>query len=247
MTNLVNMQEIQELFELGAHMGHKKSRLHPKAKKNVYKMVNGTSIIDLTKTVGQLKTAKDYLTKAAKDEKVILVVGTKKVASSFIREFCSENTIPFISSKWLPGLLTNFETLMKNVHKLTDLKEKEKSEEWETIIKHERTQMQKEMSKLERLYGGLVAIKKRPDILVVIDARKEKNAVGEAIAYKIPIVALIDTNSNPERIDYPILANDDAAGVVEKIMTELLNPFIKTKKEVKKETTKKEQAAEATA
>lgn len=227
MANQSNMQNIQELFDLGAHLGHKKSRLHPKAKKHVYKMINGTSIIDLTKTVDQLQTAKNFLDEAAKEGKVVLIVGTKKVASAFLREYCATNNLPYITSKWMPGLLTNFETLMKNVHKLADLKKKEETGDWNSIVKHERNKLSKEMVKLDKLYGGLLTLTKRPDIIVLVDARKEKNAVGEAQSYKIPIVALIDTNSNPEKIDYPVLANDDAAEVVQRIMTDLLSGYVK--------------------
>ncbi len=227
MANQSNTQDIQELFDLGAHLGHKKSRLHPKAKKHVYKIINGTSIIDLTKTVDQLSAAKNFLDESSKQGKTVLIVGTKKVASAFLREYCTKNNLPYITSKWLPGLLTNFETLMKNVHKLVDLRKKEETGDWNSVVKHERNKLSKEMVKLDKLYGGLLNLKKRPDIIVLVDARKEKNAVGEALAYKIPIVALIDTNSNPEKIDYPVLANDDAAEVVQHIMTDLLSGYVK--------------------
>ncbi len=229
MANQPDMQNVQDLFELGAHLGHKKSRLHPKAKKHVYKIINGTSIIDLTSTVAQLSVAIKFLEDAAKNDKVILVVGTKKVASAFLKEFCTANNLPHITSKWLPGLLTNFETLMKNVHKLADLKKQEQTGDWSTIVKHERTKLSKEMVKLEKLYGGLLTLAKRPDIIVLVDAKKEKNAVEEAHAYKIPLVALIDTNSNPENIDYPVMANDDASEVVKHIMQELLAGYTKNR------------------
>lgn len=234
MANQSNMENIQELFGLGAHLGHKKSRLHPKAKKHVYKIVNGTSIIDLTKTVDQLDAAKKFLIEAAKEEKSVLIVGTKKVASAFLREYCSANGMAYITSKWMPGLLTNFETLMKNVHKLADLKNQEATGNWNSMVKHERNKLAKEMVKLEKLYGGLLTLSKRPDVIVLVDARKEKNAVEEAHAYKIPIVALIDTNSNPEQITYPVLANDDAAEVVKHIMTDMLSGYVKNKKDTKK-------------
>lgn len=234
MANQSNMENIQELFGLGAHLGHKKSRLHPKAKKHVYKIVNGTSIIDLTKTVDQLEAAKKFLSEAAKQDKSVLIVGTKKVASAFLREYCSANGMAHITSKWMPGLLTNFETLMKNVHKLADLKNQEATGAWNAIVKHERNKLSKEMVKLEKLYGGLLTLSKRPDVIVLVDARKEKNAVEEAHAYKIPIVALIDTNSNPEQINYPVLANDDAAEVVKHIMTDMLSGYVKNKKDTSK-------------
>ena len=114
---------VEVLFEMGAHLGHNKSRLHPKARKNVYQIINKTSIIDLTKTVEQLDTAKKYLAQVALDGKSILVVGTKKTASAFTKEYCGAKNIAYISSKWLPGLLTNFKMIMKNVkHLANDLK-----------------------------------------------------------------------------------------------------------------------------
>jgi small subunit ribosomal protein S2 len=236
MANQLNVKDIEKLFELGAHLGHKKSRLDPKAKKNVYAIMNGTSIIDLTKTVEQLKKAKNFLVESKSEGKVLLVVGTKKVASPFIREYCTKQGLPYISSKWLPGLLTNFETLIKNVQKLKTLKTGRDTGEWESLVKHERVQLGKEISKLERLYGGLETLSKRPDVLVIIDAKKEKNALKEAQSYKIPVVSLLDTNSNPEKVDYPVVANDDSTQVIEYIMNELLTAYTEAKtKEIKEE------------
>ncbi|MFA9288503.1 MAG: 30S ribosomal protein S2 [Weeksellaceae bacterium] len=229
-------QTIEELFELGAHLGHQKSRMHPKAKKQVYKIINGTSIIDLTVTVDQIKKAKDVLKHAASEGKVILVVATKKVANKFIAEIASEKNIPYITSKWMPGLLTNFDMLMKNVHKYKTLVEERDNGAWDEFVKHERTKKGKEISRLERLYKGLVLLKKLPDYVVVVDARKEKNAIEEAKQFNIPVIGLIDTNSNPEVITYPILANDDAAQVVERIMTDLLETYADAKVEIVEET-----------
>ncbi len=119
MLNQTQSKEIEKLFELGAHLGHKKNRLDPKARKNVYKIENGTSIIDLTKTVVQLEKAQNFLKEEAKKGTTILAVGTKKVASSILKDLASEKNIPYMTSKWLPGLLTNFGTLNKNVKNLT--------------------------------------------------------------------------------------------------------------------------------
>lgn len=235
------MTEIEKLFELGAHLGHKKSRLDPKAKKNVYKIENGTSIIDLTKTVGQLEKANTFLKNAAKDGKVLLIVGTKKVASSFLKDFAIEHKIPYMTSKWLPGLLTNFETIINNVKKLKSLKEDRDSGAWEKFVKHERTEHSKKITKLERLYGGLESLDKKPDILIVVDPKKEKNAVKEAQSFNIPVVALVDTNANPETIDYPVVANDDASEVVEYIMSSLLTTFTDNWKAPEKKEPKKQE------
>jgi small subunit ribosomal protein S2 len=230
MMNQTSIKDVEKLFEMGAHLGHKKSRLDPKAKKNVYTILNGTSIIDLTKTIDQLKKAKNFLSESKKEDKVLLVVGTKKVASPFIKEYCQTHGIPYMSSKWLPGLLTNFETLIKNVQKLKTLKNDRDTGAMNALVKHERVQLGKEISRLERLYSGLESLEKRPDIIVLVDAKKEKNALKEALSYRLPVVALIDTNSNPEKIDYPVVANDDSAQVVEYIMTELLSSYSQTAK-----------------
>jgi len=227
MMNQTQLKEVEKLFELGAHLGHKKSRLHPKAKKNVYQIINGTTVIDLTTTVQQLEKAKKYLSAAAKENKTVLVVGTKKTAATFLREYCVTNNVPFVATKWLPGLLTNFNTIMKNVKKLGDFKAQVAGEDVTTkLVKHEKTQLQKHISKLEKLYGGFSSLNVRPDILLIIDTKKEKNAVKEAQMYNIPIVAIVDTNSNPEDINYPVLANDDAAEVVEYLLKSMLDSYV---------------------
>lgn len=231
-----NLKEITKLFEIGAHLGHRKSRLHPKAKKYVYQMVNSTSVIDLSITVKQLENAKNYLSSQAKQGKSILVVATKKTAGATIKKYCIENKMPFITSKWLPGLITNFEELKKNVTKLKEMKLQQSQGEWDKMVKHEKVKLTKEMAKLERLFGGLVELSKRPDIVVVVDSKKEKNAVKEAREYNIPLVGLIDTNSNPDEITFPILANDDVSTVVEYIMFDLLSAYHKNKVEKKIET-----------
>ena len=231
-----NIKEIEKLFELGAHLGHKKSRLHPRARKNVYTILNGTSVIDLTKTVDQLDNAKKYLEESAKNGKTVLAVGTKKVVSAFLKKYCVENKVPFITSKWLPGLLTNFESLMNNVKKLKKLKNDRETGAWDALVKHERTKLSKEIAKLEKLYAGLESTTARPDMMIIVDPKKEKNALKEAKAYKIPVVALVDTNADPSEVDYPVVANDDTSQVVEYIMKQILDSYAKNFiKEVKVE------------
>lgn len=224
MQNTVQFGEIETLFRLGAHLGHKKNRLHPRARKHVYQIISGTSVIDLTATVKQLDAAKKYLREAAAEGKSVMVVGTKKTASSFIRSYCTEHGVPFIASKWLPGLLTNFKTLINNVKKLKEY-EATLKDETNKAPKHERTKMQKDLSKLERLYGGIKHIIARPDILLIVDTKKEKNAVKEAHTFGIPIVGIADTNADPDDIAYPVVANDDTAEVVEYILTALIEAY----------------------
>ncbi len=220
-------QEVEHLFKLGAHLGHKKNRLHPRARKYVYKIINGTSIIDLTLSVAMLIEAKKFLEEQAKNGKLPLVVATKKVVNQVATEYCKENGIPYITSKWLPGLLTNFETIMKNVKKLQEMKDQSISGAWDKFVKHERMKLEKEMFKLEKLYGGIISLQRRPDVIIVVDIKKEYNSITESRMYNIPVVALADTNANVDLVNYPVIMNDDSPEVVHYILKELVGSFIK--------------------
>lgn len=243
MEEKTNMKEIEKLFEVGAHLGHKKNRLHPKARKYVYKMVNGVAVIDLTQTVVQLHVAQQYLKQAAKEGKKLLVVGTKRVASQFIQEMCKENDIPHITTKWMPGLLTNFETLSKNTKKMVDYEAGKNDGSWDQFVKHERTKMQKDLNRLKRLYGGIENLKKRPDILFIIDIKREKNALKEAKQNGIPVIAITDTNTNPDTVDYPVVANDDSPTSSHYVVNAILSSY-KVEAEDAKKTEKVEKAPE---
>jgi len=218
-----------KLFELGGHLGHKKNRLHPKSRPFVYQIINGTSVIDLSKSVVQLDAALKLFQEIAKSEKHILIVGTKKVASSILAEYAKNAGISYMTSKWLPGLLTNFEMIMKNVKKLQTLKTQQADGEWEKFVKHERMKLAKELSKLDRLYGGILSLSKRPDYLFVVDIKKEKNAVKEAKQNNIPVIAMVDTNSNPQEVAFPIVVNDDAPQVIDYVLSLVVDAYNKGK------------------
>lgn len=217
--------QVERLFNAGVHLGHKKNRLHPKARKYVYKIVNGTAVIDLTQTVVQLQTAIKFLKSQAKDGKVLLVVGTKKTVSQYVSDICKEHGIAHISIKWMPGLLTNFETLMKNVKKMKELEEAKSRGEWDKFVKHERTKLSKLLNRLKKLYVGLTELQKKPDVMLIIDIKKEKNALIEARKHNIPVVALTDTNANPDTITYPIVGNDDSALAAHLIIKDLIEAY----------------------
>jgi len=221
--------EVEKLFAAGVHLGHKKNRLHPKARKYVYKIVNGTAVIDLTKTVVQIQNAIAFLKKQAKEDKVLLVVATKKTISQFVGDYCKEHEIPYITVKWMPGLLTNFETLMKNVKKMKELEESKTRGEWDKFVKHERTQMNRLLGRLKRLYAGLSDLKGKPDVMFIVDIKKEKNALEEARQHHIPVIALSDTNANPEVVTYPIVGNDDSSTAAEIVISQVLESYAKSK------------------
>lgn len=222
-------EEVRKLFELGAHLGHKKNRLHPKARKYLYKVVNSVSIIDLTKTVNKFTLTKVFLNDAAKEQKTLLVVATKKIVSQFVTDICKENNIPHITAKWLPGLLTNFTTIIKNVKKLQDLKNQRDQGEWDKFVKHERIKLNKDLIRLEKFYGGIIGLIKKPDIMIIVDSKKEKNALTEARMSMIPVIGIIDTNSDPDLIDFPIIVNDDSSSVLQYIIKDLINSYAKGK------------------
>ncbi len=216
---------VEELFNIGAHLGHKTNRVHPKAKKYIYTVENGVSIIDLTKTVELLDKALSYVTKLGKGHETMLVVVTKRVSSKFTQELCQKYGIPYITVKWPAGLLTNFDMIMNNVKKLITMKEEREKGEWVKFVKHEQMKLSKELNRLERFYGGLVSLKKRPDALFVIDLKKEKNAVNEARAYRIPLIAITDTNVNPDLVEYAIPANDDAVPSIEYFLNTVVETY----------------------
>ena len=222
-------KQIKELFDVKAHLGHKASRVHPKAKKYIYTVQNGVSIIDLTITVKFLDEALQFVEKLAKENKVFLVVVTKKIASAKIQELCAQNSIPVVSTKWPAGLLSNFETITKNIKKLIQMKKDKADGSWQKFVKHDQTEMEKEIVKLERAYGGLIQLNKLPDGLFVIDVKKEKNAVNEALRMAMPVIAITDTNVDPHLVDYPIPANDDSLSSVEYIVNKIVETYTKNK------------------
>ncbi|MBI1863025.1 30S ribosomal protein S2 [Candidatus Microgenomates bacterium] len=226
-----SVAEVTKLFEAELHLGHKRNRLHPKARKFVYKIENGTSIIDLTQTVVQIAAAKAYLKKAKEENKSILVVATKKVASAYVSELCKKEKIPYITTKWLPGLLTNFQTIIKNVKKMNEMRIARDENGWDNLTKHERVQNAKYVAKLEKFYAGIADLTKKPDVLLILDIRKEHNAVDEAKKTGVTIVAVTDTNTDPESVDYPMVANDDSPKAIEYLVSDVLGSY--TKAEVK--------------
>lgn len=220
-----NNKQVEELFAAGAHLGHKSNRVHPKTKKFIYSFENGVSIIDLTKTTEYLEKAKKFVTELGTSGKILLVVCTKKIASNLTKELCIKNNLPFVNTKWPAGLLTNFEMIIKNVKKLNSMKEEKEKGEWNKFVKHEQVKLDKELSKLDKFYGGIINLKKLPDALFVIDIKKEKNSVKESGEMKILTVAVTDTNADPDPINYPIPGNDDAITSIEYFLKEIIETY----------------------
>jgi small subunit ribosomal protein S2 len=247
---------MKQLLEAGVHFGHQKNKWNPKMKDYIYTEKNGIYIIDLQKTVDYLAKACEFAYKTALEGKNILFAGTKKQAQGFIKEAAEKCGMYYVTERWLGGLLTNFETVRKSVAHYEGIEKMKQDGSFDKISKKEASQINKEYAKLKKNLEGIRAMKRLPAAIFIIDPSKEAIAVREARKLKIPIVALVDTNCDPQLIDYIIPGNDDALRSI-KLITELIaesvirgrNEYLAGKAELEKEEAaaqeKSEKAAEA--
>ena len=221
---------MKQLLEAGVHFGHQTSRWNPKMKKYIYGARNNIHIVDLQITVEEIEKAYKFVVEAAKSGKSVLFVGTKKQAQEAIAQEAERCGQYYINSRWLGGTLTNFRTIQKRIKRLKDI---EKMEEEGTLeasyTKKEAAIIRKEGEKLNVSLGGIKEMRKLPNAIVVIDPRIEHNAVAEAKKLGIPVFAIVDTNSDPDNVDYVIPANDDATRAVKLIITVLADAIVESK------------------
>jgi len=201
---------MKNLLESGVHFGHQTKRWDPRMKKFIFAERNGIHIIDLQKTIGCIKDAYDAVRETVLQNKTVLFVGTKKQAQQAIDREAQRCGMFYVNNRWLGGMLTNFSTIKKSLFRLKKLEKMEVDGTFESLTKKEVARLNKERSRLEKNLGGIKEMKELPGVIFIIDTRKESIAVAEAQRMNIPIVAVVDTNSNPEPIDYPIPGNDDA-------------------------------------
>lgn len=210
--------DIKQLLEAGAHFGHKTARWHPKMAPYIHSKRAGTHIIDLTKTVSGLEEALVFLTRIAEQGRHILLVGTKRQAQPIIRKLAEDTGMPFVTERWLGGMLTNWNTIGGRVKHLKDLEARMASGELANKYnKLEVQRFQEEIDELNRIYGGIKEMNSRPGAVFVVDVVNDLNAVREANKMGVPIVAICDTNADPSLVTYPIPANDDAIKTIELI------------------------------
>ncbi len=220
---------MKQLLEAGVHFGHQTRRWNPKMAPYIFAERNGIYIIDLQKTVKKLDEAYKFVTDIAAEGGEILFVGTKKQAQDSIREEAIRCGMPFVNARWLGGMLTNFKTIQKRIKRLAQLKAMEADGTFEMLPKKEVIKLNLEIEKLEKFMGGITGMKKQPAAMFVVDPRKEKNAVAEAKKLGIPVVAIVDTNCDPDEIDYVIPGNDDAIRAVKLIAAEMANAVLEGK------------------
>lgn len=224
-------QVIKELLENGAHFGHQKNKWNPKMKQYIFGEKNGIYILDLEKTEESLKVAMDFLFKIAKEGKKVLFVGTKKQAKQVIRDEATKAEMYYIDERWLGGCLTNFETIRRSIKRLAHLENMKTDKIYEALAKKEKVKLEREEYKLLKNLRGIRDMAALPGALVVVDTEIEKIAVQEAIRMEIPIVALLDTNCDPDKVDYPIPANDDAIRTIKYVVARLADSIIKGRAE----------------
>ncbi len=206
----MSVVSMKSLLESGVHFGHQTKRWDPRMKKYIFAERNGIHIIDLQKTIVMIKDAYDVVREQVKAGNSILMVGTKKQAQQAIEREAKRCGMFYVNSRWLGGMLTNFSTIKKSIHRLKKIEKMEIDGTFESLTKKEIAKLNKERTKLEKNLGGIKEMKDIPGAIFIIDTRKETIAVAEARRMGIPIIAVVDTNCNPDVIDYPIPGNDDA-------------------------------------
>ena len=205
---------LRQLLEAGVHFGHQTRRWDPRMRPFIFTERNGIHIIDLQQTVGRLNEAYNFVRDQAAQGKTVLFVGTKKQAQEAIEAEATRCGMFYVNQRWLGGMLTNFRTIQQRIRRLEELEQRRDSGDFERLPKKEAGKLDDEIFRLNRILGGIKKMRRLPDLIFIIDPHKERIAVLEARRLEIPLVAIVDTNCNPQEIDYPVPANDDAIRAV---------------------------------
>jgi len=228
---MTKIPTIEEMLKAGTHFGHRTSRWHPKMEPFIFGERNGVHVIDLVKSQKMLVSAVEFLKKLASESKVVLLVGTKPQVKNNIKELGEATGMPYVCNKWLGGGLTNFAVIKKTIRRYQDLTKKKETGELKKYTKKEQLEFDREIEKLELKVGGLVNLMKIPDAMFVWDIKTEATAVNEANKKNIPVVAICDTNTNPEKINYVIPANDDATKTIKLLLKVVEDAILEGKTE----------------
>jgi small subunit ribosomal protein S2 len=236
---------MKELLEAGVHFGHQAKRWNPKMKKYIFGERNGIYIIDLQKTLKLFKEAYDFVRNEASQGKDVLFVGTKKQAQDAITEEAKRCGMYYVSSRWLGGMLTNFTTIRKSIDRLKKIEKMKEDGTYDKLTKKEVAGLEKERTKLEKILSGIKTMPDLPSVVFIIDPRKEDIAVHEANKLGIPVVAVVDTNCDPDNIDYVIPGNDDAIRAIRLMASKIADAVIEGRQAIAKESGEAMEAAKA--
>lgn len=217
---------MKQLLEAGVHFGHQTRRWNPKMKKYIFTERNGIYIIDLQKTVKKVEEAYNFMREVAQDGGSVLFVGTKKQAQDSVKEEAERSGNYYVNQRWLGGTLTNFKTIQKRIQRLKNIEKMEEDGIFDVLPKKEVIALKKEQEKLEKFLGGIKEMKELPSCMFVVDPRKERIAIAEARKLHIPIVGIVDTNCDPDEIDYVIPANDDAIRAVKLLTAKMADAIL---------------------
>jgi len=220
---------MKELLEAGVHFGHQTRRWNPKMAEYIFTERNGIYIIDLQKTVGKVEDAYSFIRSVVEDNGTVLFVGTKKQAQEAIETEANRAGMYFVNQRWLGGMLTNFKTIKKRIDLLYKLEKMETDGTFEALPKKEVIKLRADKEKLEKFLGGIKEMKKLPDAIFVVDPKKERIAIKEAKNLGIPVVAIVDTNCDPDEVDYVIPGNDDAIRAVKLISGKMADAILEAK------------------
>ena len=220
---------MKQLLEAGVHFGHQTRRWDPKMAEYIFQARNGIHVIDLQKTSKKLDEAYSFMKEQAEEGKTFLFVGTKKQAQECMKEAAEKSGMYYVNQRWLGGMLTNFGTIRKRVERLNELEKMQEDGTFDVLPKKEVILLKKEMEKLEKNLGGIKDMTEIPGVMFVVDPKKERIAILEAKKLGIPVVGIVDTNCNPEDLDYPIPGNDDAIRAVKLIADVMANAVIEGK------------------
>jgi len=238
---------MKQLLEAGVHFGHHTRRWNPKMAEYIFTERNGVYIIDLQKTVKKIEEAYDFVRQLSENGETVLFVGTKKQAQDSIREEAERVGMYYVNARWLGGMLTNFTTIKTRIDRLAQLRKMEEDGTFELLPKKEVIKLNLEIERLEKYLGGIKNMKKLPGALFIVDPRKERNAVAEARKLNIPIIAIVDTNCDPDEVDYVIPGNDDAIRGVRLISGTIANAILEGKQGEQLSDSAEETMAEAIA
>jgi small subunit ribosomal protein S2 len=217
---------MKDLLEAGVHFGHRRRRWHPKMRSFIFTERNGIHIIDLQQTIARLEVAYDFVRDLVAEGGVVLFVGTKRQAQDNVREQAERCSMPYVVERWLGGTLTNFRTIRQRIDYMLSLEEQQEQGQWDRLTKKEALDKERELEKLHTRFGGIRTLKSLPDVVFISDIMREENAVQGANSLDIPIIAMVDTNCDPDPIDYPIPANDDAIRAIKLVATKIADAVI---------------------
>lgn len=245
------MSNVKELLDAGVHFGHQKRKWNPKMKEFIFEARNGIHIIDLVQTVTQIQSAADFLKEIVGKGGKVLFVGTKKQAQVSIKETAESTGQPYVCERWLGGMMTNLNTIRKSIKRMVELETMETDGRMAEYVKQEQSMLRRELSRLNIRLNGIRDLNGKPDAMFIVDIKREHNALAEARRLRVPVVAIVDTNTDPTLVDYPIAGNDDAIRSVKVILDSIAQPIIEaraaynaTSEKLKAEVDKKNQPSE---